>query len=148
MEGYPFGPAWDRPTQQTTPPQSARVTRRTYFLNFPAGQTELAALGVIAEIEPIKAIPESLRSGHRVPGSPRIHTSDENVRFMSSAFIHEGGYSFPAQAPEEVNARGEHGSTEQVGSIGFASGSASSPAQSASAQSKPNHEQKQLPNVS
>jgi hypothetical protein len=72
-----------------------RRSRAFVSLVLRLAEYELPAIGVVAEIQPVVAVPVGLSAGNGIPGGARIHAANQNVGLVSPPFIDELRHSFP-----------------------------------------------------
>src|SRR6266700_1197981 len=63
-------------------------------------QNKLAAIGIVADIEPVPAIPIGTRGHDRAAGFAGVHTPDEDVRLSSPTLVEVAWRSLPAESPK------------------------------------------------
>ena len=65
-------------------------------------QNELAVVGIVPDVQPVKRLLESGRPGDCEARGPRIHTGDQDVHDPIGLLCEVTGGSVPLQTPEEV----------------------------------------------
>ena len=71
-------------------------------------ENELSAIGVITDIKPVHALFEKRRSDNLLPGRPRVHARNNDVRLALRVLRYILSRCLPFQAPKQVQAIDQH----------------------------------------